>query len=180
LIILPLYALPIYVSAHPSGRESRKFQMLRAVYGPGSVLERARWLKAGVVFVVSLSTATALGLAFSALTPPPTCGFAILMDRERVDAGLKATLVSVDGSYRIEEVAYKVVLMDDGSSTVVMEGDLSAALEGAGEVTYYPVDTAVTLLEEGDYLIVEVEGEAEILLLTRGGAPLGWTGGCEA
>ncbi|MFQ5838536.1 MAG: hypothetical protein ACE5HJ_07110 [Thermoplasmata archaeon] len=154
--------------------------MLPRRYEAGVYLDRGRWLKAGGIFVISLGMATAVGLAFSALSPSPECGFSVLMNRERVEGGLKATLTYVDGTYNITDVEYRIVLLRGDVSSVIMEGNLTSALKGMDGVTYHPNDPSRSVLEEGDYLTVDVDDEAaHVLLLTRSGTPLGWTVGCE-
>jgi hypothetical protein len=140
-------------------------------------LDRGSWLKAGGIFLLSLGMAAGVGLAFSSLSPAPECGFPVMMAREPVDVGMRATIISVDGEFQVDQVGYRVVVLGDGSSGVLMEGNLTDALEGGGPVSYYPTDPSAGVLRAGDYLLVESEEDIHVILLA-GGTPVGWTAGC--
>lgn len=142
-------------------------------------MTKASWLKAGGVFVASLSLAAGLGYAFTVLAPAPVCDFPVHLDRANLESGIRATVVGVEGEYAVATLAYKVVLLDVLEERVVEEGSLADALGGTETLTYVPRDGEGVHLQPGDAFLVEAEGDVHLLLL-RDGVPVAWTAGCEA
>lgn len=137
------------------------------------------WLKAGGIFVVSLTAATALGFGLASFFPASSCDFTVLMSLEEVEGGVRADITSVSGEYRVDQVVYQVLRRNDRSFDVVKEGSLPAALAG-DEVTFHPQDPTAEVLMPGDHLMVHGLEGVDVMLLTASGTPLGWTAGCEA
>ncbi len=128
---------------------------------------------------MSMGMAATIGLGLSALSPRPECDFPAAMSLERVEGGVKAIVTSVRGDYPIQEVEYWVMRLEDGSSRVLVKGNLTDASGDPGSVVFRPRDDDWSTLKAGDYLLVETtETEVQVLLVTRGGAPIGWTLGC--
>ncbi len=140
----------------------------------------AKWLKAGGIFVASLTAATILGFGLASVFPGEQCGFSVLMTVEEVDGVLRAEVTGVDGEYRVDQVVYRVLRRDDASFHVVTEGELSAAIAGDGGIVYHQQDPTAPFLMQGDYLLAEGIDGTDVMLLTLTGTPLGWTAGCEA
>lgn len=140
----------------------------------------AKWLKAGGIFAVSLTAATALGFGLASLFPASECDFTVLMNVEEVDEGLRAEITRVGGEYQVDQVVYRILRRDDGSFDVLAEGSLSEALTGGQGVTYHQQQPAAAALMPGDYLLVDGLDGTDVILLTSSGTPLGWTAGCEA
>lgn len=99
------------------------------------------------------------------------------MVREPAEGGIRATIAAVNGSYAVEEVVYRVVVLRNGSSGVVAEGNLTDALVGDGPVIYFPQDLSSGFVSPGDYFLVDGDAETHLILL-KGDTPLGWTAGC--
>ncbi len=138
------------------------------------------WLKAGGIFVVSLTAATALGFGLVSLFPVSQCDFTVLMDAKEVEEGLRADITWVGGEYRVDQLVYRILRRDGGSFDVVAEGRLSDALVGERGVTFHQQLPAAAALMPGDYIMVEGLGGTDVILLTSSGTPLGWTVGCES
>lgn len=137
-----------------------------------------KWLKAGGIFVLSLSLTASIALALSLRSPPPECGFPIDLRMERDDGELRAVVESVEGDIRVAMVEYKVVRLQGDASTTLVQGNLTEAL--AGEVVFHPMEPTEPLLRVGDYVTVEDAGEdTHLLLVSHDGAPLAWTAGCD-
>lgn len=142
-------------------------------------MNRASWLKAGGIFLASLSMAAGLGFALSALSPEPACAFPVGLHREVVDGGIQATVTHVEGDYAVVDLEYQLVLLEPQLEDVLEEGSLAEARLGSGAVIFEPRDGSASSLRAGDVLTAEGPGTLHLILL-QDGVPVAWTGGCEA
>ncbi len=101
------------------------------------------------------------------------------MEIRETGEGLRADVTWVDGDYGVDEVDYRILRRDGTSYHVVVEGGLSSVSGAVEGVSYHQQDAAATVLMAGDYLTVQGLEATDVMLLTSGGTPLGWTAGCE-
>ncbi|MFQ5985810.1 MAG: hypothetical protein ACE5KQ_00430 [Thermoplasmata archaeon] len=130
------------------------------------------------IFLLSLAVALVVGFSLGAFVAERACAFPVILDRTMTEAGVEAAVSEVDGSYEVDVIGYKAVLLDGEVRRIVQEGNLTDLSPVSPGLSFHPADATSDLLQVGDRFFLTLEGEVH-LLLDEGGTPIGWTLGCE-